>query len=252
MKISTLLSQAIGAIALATVCVAASAAPINLVKNGGFELNTGNGQVNYNTTLTDWSSPGGYNFIFSPGTADTTGAPSWFPGNLALWGKGNGGENFLTDSSSGGYFFAADGAYGIQPITQMVSGLEVGKTYELSFEWAAAQQYGFDGATTEQWHISFGDSHANTGVYNLKSHGFSGWMQEAFVFTATATDQLLSFLAAGTPEGFPPFSLLDGVSLVEVSENQDIVLVPAPATWMTTIGGLAMLAAVLRRRRKAG
>lgn len=260
MKISTLLQQFCGALSVAGLCLASPAAlagPVNLVKNGGFELNTGTGQVNHTTVVTDWSSPGGFNFVFAPGTADTTGSSSWFDGPndmpVKLWGANNGGDNALAQSADGGYFLAADGAYGVQAITQMISGLEVGQTYKLSFEWGAAQQYLFHGDTQEWWKVSIGDNNFQTDVYNLKQHSSSSWMQEAFFFTATKTDELLSFLAAGTPEGFPPFSLLDGVSLVATGDNTTVVVpVPAPSTWLTTVGGLALLGAVLRRRRKSG
>lgn len=42
------------------------------------------------------------------------------------------------------------------------------------------------------------------------------------VFQATAASQVLSFLASGTPNGAPPISFLDGVSLTET--------VPKPVT----------------------
>jgi len=236
---------------------AAQAAPINLVKNGGFELSSaGTGQIDYNTVVNDWSSPQGYNFLFAAGSADTTGAWSWYNGPndmaLQLWGANNGGANPLASSSNGGNFLAADGYYGVVPIQQTIHGLTVGQTYQLSFEWAAAQQYLFHGETDSNWTVTIGDSSFSTTAYHNAEHGSSNWMHEAFTFTATMGDALLSFLAAGTPAGHPPFSLLDGVSLVAVERPdgpQSVVDVPEPASLLIMGAGIGLLALVLRRRR---
>lgn len=228
-------------------CSGAMAAPIgiDLVKNGGFSLASGNGQIDYNTTIVNWSS-GGYNFLFAEGTADTTGAVSWFGGPLTLWGANNGGAHALASSSNGGNFIGADGDYGVAPIRQLIDGLLVGHQYEVSFEWAAAQQWGFSGETTEHWRVNLGDDAATwqaTGIYSNANHASSGWMNHSMVFTATSTSEWLSFLAAGTPEGEPPFSLLDGVSMRELARTE----VPEPASIALLAAGLGLL--VLRRRR---
>jgi hypothetical protein len=233
----------------------AQSSPINLVKNGGFESSTkGTGQINFNTYLDSWSSPSGYNFLFAPGTADTTGAKTWFNGPLdsylQLWGANNGGANALATSANGGNFVAADGAYGIVPIQQTINGLTIGQTYKLSFEWAAAQQQRFSGATTEKWTVSIDGNTFQTATYQNANHASSKWMQEAFTFTAKASDTVLSFLAAGTPEGFPPFSLLDGVSLTAV-ERQAAAEVPEPGSWAIMMSGMALLWLALRRRKGA-
>ena len=61
------------------------------------------------------------------------------------------------------------------------------------------------------------------------------------VFTATASSELLTFLAVGTPSGVPPFSLLDGVSMTSAA--------PEPA-YMGLIGiGLVLLGAVRRLQK---
>lgn len=223
----------------------AQATPINLVANGGFEINTGNGQVGSNTTIADWSSSG-YNFLFAPGTADTTGATSaWFNAPLTLWGANNGGANPLALSGNGGYIFGADGAYGIAPLEQWISGMTAGRQYQLSFEWAAAQQAGFFGDTTEAWIVYFGNEVQATGIYSLANQASSHWMNETMTFTASSSTMLLSFLARGTPDGSPPFSLLDGVSLVEMPELR---AVPEPGSWL--LFGAACAAALLGARRR--
>jgi hypothetical protein len=250
--------QGVAAAAAFVLSSAALAGPVNLVQNGGFELTTGgNGQIDFNTSLSGWSAPGGYNFVFASGTADTTGAVTWFGGPndipLTLWGANNGGANALANSADGGNFIAADGAYGVVPIQQAIGNLVIGTTYMLKFEWAAGQQWGFHGDTSEKWTVSIDGNTFETATYNNQSHASSGWMQEAFTFTAKSSGSLLSFLAAGTPEGHPPFSLLDGVSLFAVSTPDNgtpPAEVPEPATLLTMLGGLGLMAVALRRRRQ--
>jgi hypothetical protein len=205
---------AIVGIALLALAITAPAFASNLVMNGDFETTTNgpNFQFDNNTVATGWTS-NGYNFIFAPGAADTIGATGQF-GNLQLWGPGNGSANGLPATSpSGGNFAAADGAFQVGAISQTINGLTMGNSYVVSFWWAGAQQSGFTGATTEQWQVSLGGQTQSTVVLNNVSHGFTGWQSQSFTFTADNTSDLLSFLAVGTPNGVPPFVLLDGVTL---------------------------------------
>ena len=138
-----------------------------------------------------------------------------------------------------GNFIAADGAYQTGPISQTVNGLTTGKSYTVSFYFAGAQQYGFTGATTEQWLVSLGSQQLATAVLSDTSHGFTGWQYTSLTFTATATSEVLSFLAVGTPSGVPPFTLLDGVSMVAAPE-------PGSAAMLVT--GVLAIAFFARRR----
>lgn len=194
--------------------------------------------------MTGWSTTG-YNFLFLPGTGTTTGAKTGFNNQLIFWGSSaqNGGAstfNFPNNSPSGGNFIALDGGYSpnTKAIIQTVDGLVAGGDYQLTFYWAAAQQKGFNGATTEAMQVTFGAQTLSTSTYNLPSHGFSGWMSATMDFTATAASQTLSFLAKGTPEGLPPFSLLDGVS---------VVAVPEASTPMMIVLGMTGLLMIRRR-----
>jgi len=227
------------------LAVSWSAAPAqaqDLVTNGSFEITTsGNGQLGYNTTASGWTT-NGYNFIFAPGTADTTGATGQY-GNLQLWGPGNGSDNGLTVSPDGGNFVAADSAFGVEPIQQTITGLTVGADYTVGFWWADAQQYTYNGDTTDQWQVSLGSQTQSTAVVDDVSHGFSGWTYQTFTYAATSTSETLSFLAAGTPDGVPPFALLDGVTLYASA--------PEPSSCILVIGALATAAGV-RRRSKSG
>lgn len=206
-------TKAAGIAALVLLICAPGTGHADLILNGGFEtLTNGFGQIGYNTNATGWQTTG-YNFVFGPGTADTTGVTG-SDGPLSLWGPGNGSANGLPSSSpNGGNYIAADGAYEIAPITQTVNGLTVGKTYQLSFDWAAAQQSGFNGPTTDQWIVSFGNMTLSTPVLSIPSHGFSGWQTQSFDYVASSSSEVLSFLANGTPSGVPPFALLDGVTI---------------------------------------
>ncbi len=162
--------------------------------------------------VTDWTT-NGYNFVFTPGSADTTGAVGEY-GGLSLWGPNSGSSNGLPATSpAGGNFLAMDGAYAVGPVSQTINGLTPGQATTVSFFWAGAQQTGFSGANTEQFQVSLGSETQFTPVLSNANHGFTGWQQETFSFMPTSTSEVLSFLAIGAPNGVPPFSLLDGVSV---------------------------------------
>ena len=224
---------------------AASAAGPNLAVNGSFETNGGNGQVNSNTSIADWSVPalnGSYVFVYAPGTADTTGANGEY-GNVSIYGPGNGNMNGLPATSpDGGFFIASDPAFQNGAISQTITGLTVGKQYTVSFDWAGAQQVNFGGPTTEGWQVSFGGATQSTATLDNADHGFTGWQKANLTFTADGASDMLSFLATGGPNsGVPPFALLDGVSVTGV---------PEPATWAVMLVGFGGLGAAIRSRRK--
>ena len=202
------------------------------------------------TTLTGWTvTDGTYGFLMGSGTADTTGSYSpQYNNTLNLWGPGTGGgsvNNGLTASSpDGGNYLALDGGSGYRGggISQTIGGLTSGTSYDVTFYWAGAQQKGFTGPTTEQVQVSFGSQVKSTEVLNNNSHGFTGWIEERYTFTADSTSDVLNFLAIGTPNGVPPFVLLDGVSV-------DLHPVPEPGTLALSALGLLGLVVVRARRR---
>ncbi len=261
---------------LALSCAVVQSASANLVQNGDFTsvsysggkpLTTLFGQFGTGTgstlTVANWATAG-YNFVYAPNTVDTgtsasganAGKPNEAPGqynapngygNTYMWGSNNGGASVIPATSpAGGNFIAADGAFEIGALTQSVTGLTVGRTYALKFWWAGAQQENFTGITTENWTVAMGTGNVAgnfvTPTVTVPNHGFSGWMQQTFYFYANNSTETLSFLAAGTPNGEPPFSLLGGV---------DLEVVPEFSSWMAFAGfGVACIVFECVRRRR--
>ena len=251
--------------ALAAIGLAppAHAADTNLVTNGGFDItsSTTPSELGLNGyAATGWTNNNGYNFIFNPTLTGTSSVSGQAAGDtslsqyanpqgnasVSLWTSQNGGlasDPSTLLSPAGGNVLAADGAFQVGSISQSISNLTVGESYLLSFYWAAGQQYGYTGATTEVWGVTFGNSTYNTRVVSTPSEGFTPWTLASVYFVASAATQTLSFLAAGTPSGSqPPFSLLDGVSLVAA---------PEPATWAVMLIGLVGAGVVTARRRRS-
>ncbi len=235
---------------LASAALVASPAFANSFQNGGFEnLTNGTGQLDYPgfTHATGWQVSGGdgngYIFAFAPGSGDTSGSVGQY-GGLSMWGTNNGGNSVLPATSpSGGNFLAMDGAYKVQSLDQVITGLTIGKTYSVGFDYGFAQQAGFDGPTEQNVSVSFaGVTHnAEATNYSLGSHNFSGWFHTSVDFVATSATDTLSFLAYGD-KPVPPFALLDGVTFTPDT-------VPEPATWAMLLTGFGAVGFAARRRR---
>ena len=283
-----------GVIALATA--GAASAATNLVQDPDFSNNNAGasygGQINYNPgsatyAVVDWTvggsaSSNSYDFVFNPApgttsltSADNNGAlgadqsPSTKP--LTLWGPGTSSNNGLTEAPTdggvfSGAFVAVDPAFqnSNNEIYQTVSGLTMGQTYSLTFEYAAAEQTigsgaSAAGATSAGWTVCFGGTgqscsggvEDSTGLLSNPAKGFTGWdLSPTYTFTANSTSEVLGFIADGgsntagvAGSALPPFALLADVSLTANG-------VPEPATWAMMLLGIGGLGGALRMRRK--
>jgi hypothetical protein len=240
----------------AALAVLATPAFADLITNGDFTTNGGNGQLGDTTSATGWSvpaPPSSYTFLYNIGagtsgtTADTTGA-NGIDGNVSLWGPGKGVSNGLTLSPDGGAFIAADPAFDDGAITQDVTTV-AGQKYTISFDWAAAQQTNFLGNTDAGWEVSVGGVVLGTVDASILSQGFSGWATQSYNFIGTGGSEAVSFLAVcmssdpNCTATVPPFALLDSVAVQGV---------PEPSTWvMMALGFAALGYAGFRRRRVA-
>ena len=221
---------------------AASSAP--LVTNGSFEqssyaVSSQFGPGFGGQGVTGWIANNGYQIYWFPGTATTVDALSQYSGEAQKLAA-----SFSGASPDGGNFVMLDGDSNFcSQISQTITGLTPGATYNLSFDWAADQMSNRTGATTEQLQASLEAEIHSTSVVLNPNQGFQGWFSENIQFTATGASELLSFLSIGTPQGLPPIALLDGVSLTEV---------PEPASFALLGLGVAAIGAVAVARRAPG
>jgi hypothetical protein len=247
----------------------ANAAPINLVTNGSFETLAApnmSAQIGSHTSVdptspiqlvTGWTSAAdgqnlGYNFVFS-GNSTTNVLGQYGSaygdryGAIQLAGKQNGVANGIGVSPDGGNFLAMDSSFSTTTVSQVIKGLTPGQAATVSFYYAGAQQYGYTGTNSEGFLVSLTDATTGnvfssvTPMLSIGQQGFSGWNYYSFAFTPTNTSETLSFLAQSAPNGAPPFSLLDGVSVTSIT--------PEPSTLALLGSGVLAMGVVLRRRR---
>lgn len=224
----------------------ANVAHANLIKNGGFESNVidksyraeGKLILNNGIRINDWTSSegngnsGGFNFLMNSTNAHID------IGAMQLHGSG---DDFFK-SKSGGNFFASDPDWYPGKLSQLVEGLTVGTRYQLTFEFALAQQVNWSNANEGMfWEVGFGDAKQDSKKLSIPEHGFSGWETATMYFTATSASEWLSFLSQKGTSGGPPFMLLDNVQL-----HADV---PEPATWTLMLAGLCSAGFLARRRR---
>jgi hypothetical protein len=76
------------------------------------------------------------------------------------------------------------------------------------------------------------------------NHGFSGWEQAPFTYTAHSSSEVLKFLATNAPTGVPPTALLDGVSLVDITTP-----VPEPEEWAMMLVGAGLVSFQVGRKQ---
>ena len=230
--------------------------PVNVLTNGNFDTAPGGSAVS-----TEFGSDG---YAALPGWTVTANNSTpfdlwWVASNAssvsALTQYGNSGQE-LVPSYPGAYngnpnFVGLDGdsrAEGI--LSQTVTGLVVGDHYQLSFDWAATQMItGSHVPYTIALAYNLGSSILTSGTgapqtatFTATQYGQSStWQTVTMNFTATATTEILSFLALGTPSGDPPIALLDDVSLADI---------PEPSSLAFIVGALVVGGMAFRRRAR--
>ncbi|HEX4505028.1 MAG TPA: DUF642 domain-containing protein [Alphaproteobacteria bacterium] len=215
--------------------------------NGSFEqtsLSTSGFLTDHD--VTGWTTTSGYTFEVFQGT-ETTNIGN---GVTFYGGTTSHGHTTFPSNPDGFRYIASDGAYETGAITQTINGLEVGAQYQLTFSQAGAQQTGYSGSTTDQWQVSLGGDTQYSDLIRNGSHKFSGWEAQTMTFTATSTSEILSFLAMGTPDGEPPFSLLDDVALEEIAPAPPPPAAPEPSTLAVMIVGLLGAIGVRKWQRR--
>jgi len=158
-------------------------------------------------------------------------------GELQMASRLGGGLNVANTTSvssadGSGWFLAVDGDQRFNnKILQTVNGLTPGNTYSLSFYQAGGQYAPYpDQATSDWWTVTFGNSGPiSSSTINVASGAaVSAWQQQTMTFTASSASQTLSFLAQGLPDGGPPFALLSGVSLTDITPPPTPAAPPGP------------------------
>jgi hypothetical protein len=233
----------------AAVAALATAAQANSFTNGDFSSNNGAGQINYGTVVHGWYVPNsGLIALYADGTLDTVAAPTnrYQYGSLEMWGSKNGGNMVIPTSPSGAWDIVMDGDYEVERLSQDITGLQIGKTYTVGFNYAYAQQEGFYGDTDQSISVNLGSDSANeqsTPTLTNPSQNFTGWYTTHFNFKATSAAETLSFLAHGNLP-IPPFAVISGVTFTPDA-------VPEPAAWAMMLIGVAGMGGIARRRRSA-
>jgi len=225
------------AIVISLTAISNTAHATNLVSNGSFEQTTCgySCQIN-NSNLTGWTTSSGYAFLSYPGQGTIN-----LGTGINLWSGVNCPPTcFPATSPDGGNFIAQDGAFLVGAEMQTITGLQVGHYYNVSFWQGAGQQTPYSGDTTEQWRVSLGSDVQYSHLMNDLSHDFVPWEQQTLTFQASSSSEVLSFFAVGTPNGLPPFVLLDGVDMEET---------PEPGTMVLAASGLLAVGSSLWRRR---
>ena len=212
-------------------------------------------------------NPGGGNYTFILNPLNYTNiSPN--PGFSSISNGTIGLKMAIPTAPDGGTnWLGADGSYQTTFTYTTVTGLIVGSNYNITFFMGAGQQTGFTGATTSTWQVglstgtagcSFAGANSspgtclpNTGTTTSQTPtalalastptnytgtaAFSGWVGEEVSLVAAATNEVLWFLAVGTPSSTqPPFALLDGVSMI---------IPEPPAYGLLMVGMLGLLGA---------
>jgi hypothetical protein len=216
-------AQGVAGAAVLAASLVGFAGPVSAqtVQNGSFSNSTGNLSSTYvpsASNLSNWTVSGSNTnpdpcVVFS----NSFGACGYSP--VSVSGLG-------TDPGGSPYFGAGSWSGTNAIISQTISGLQIGGKYLISFYEAAVE----DTSTADNgvyWSVKLGTGSAlSSTLMNIPAGGVSAWAANSanMIFTATATSETLSFLAAGGSGGAPPMALLDGVSISQVPEPASLAV----------------------------
>ena len=201
----------------------------NLVVNGSMQFNEAVSQGSDNTVGASPHALAGWTFVNTDPTAE-------------YW------DSFQSQASAdGGSYLGIQDLDTFKPrvnaqgITQTITGLQVGATYELTF--LSMSNHDSAAGATQDWDVSFG-TQSQASVATLPNADQTGnWVQSTMTFQATSASQALTFIAQYMPGSNPEMLNLDGVVLEKVSS------VPEPSSWALLLAGLGVATLVARRRR---
>lgn len=230
---------AVIAVAGAVVLPIGARAATNLVLNGDFSMAVpGTGPLIVNSdvvtvygvsNLADWSCGPGY-----CGNLNSVNQPTAPIGDLT-----NGYTPNLHNPTGQNFFYEdADPVY-TASLYQTINGLVGGENYNLTFYDAFVNENVGTVGNTAGWSVSLGGQTNSTGLVGVSPTG-NDWSQVVMNFTATSASEVLTFTAVGA--GFPPFALIQDVSLTSAA--------PEPGAWALIIVGVGAMGCALRVRRR--
>lgn len=237
-----------GALAIFALATLAFPSRASILTNGSFE-NTNGASSSFqidSTNLPGWSNgasvPQPLNcLVLASDIGDPCGVAAENAG-IVFW-------TAPTTSPDGGNFIAVDSDPNFSvALTQTLNGLVSGDTYEVDFYQGAAQFKAASGDTTDYWAVTLGSETEDSALMTDPSKSLVGWESQSMDFTATATSELLTFFAVGTPMGGPPTALLDGITITDTTTPTGPV--PEPSMWAGVAIVLAGLIVVRRRQQK--
>lgn len=227
--------------AVAHVAKTATVAAILLMSSQAYSLTFSNGGFEGYLGNTNF-----HNSDVPPGWTTTSGTPDTFDGNT------NFASYTWAPSSTGGQFLHG---IGMQPswtesaLQIGLDGLEIGKTYEISFEQSISRSIWSE--TGGFWRIVFGVESHDSDLMSIPDYGvFEGWDWQTMFFTATSTIQTLEVIAWSDTDGLRTDIGIDSFYLGEPGQNPDNPNnnVPEPASLVLIGLGLAGLGVARRRR----
>jgi choice-of-anchor C domain-containing protein len=233
-----MLTRWIGAVVgLAVAGIVTSAGAVTLI-NGSFELGI-NPPTDSSRTISSGSSDitgwavvdGSVDWISAPITPDTA---------FTIWQPSDG--SFSLDLSGSG----------AGTIQQTIAGLDVGATYQISFDMSGNGKGGdvikdLIATVITDNTFSFDTSECCGGESGATDFSNMQWVTYSFIFIATDTTELLKFRSL---EGNPYGPALDNVSISFVAATAPIPLPAAFPLFATALGGLGLMGWRKRCRAK--